>query len=76
IHIDQAVLTAFLHDPSRKQLIVSTAGKGFVVPEAEMVANTRKGKQIMNVALPEETQLIVPVSGDHVAVVGEKRKLL
>ncbi|MBB3743364.1 MULTISPECIES: DNA topoisomerase IV subunit A [Rhizobium] len=73
---DQAVLTAFVHDPARKQLIVSTAGNGFVVPEAELVANTRKGKQIMNVALPEETQLLVPVSGDHVAVVGENRKLL
>ncbi|MDU0362736.1 DNA topoisomerase IV subunit A [Rhizobium sp. 25PS6] len=73
---DQAVLTAFVHDPSRKQLIVSTAGNGFVVSEAELVANTRKGKQIMNVALPEETQLLVPVSGDHVAVVGENRKLL
>ncbi|MBX4928412.1 DNA topoisomerase IV subunit A [Rhizobium binae] len=73
---DQAVLTAFVHDPSRKQLIVSTAGNGFVVAEAELVANTRKGKQIMNVALPEETQLLVPVSGDHVAVVGENRKLL
>ncbi|MBX4993414.1 DNA topoisomerase IV subunit A [Rhizobium binae] len=73
---DQAVLTAFVHDPSRKQLIVSTAGNGFVVAEAELVANTRKGKQIMNVALPEETQLLVPVSGNHVAVVGENRKLL
>ncbi|MGO6687263.1 DNA topoisomerase IV subunit A [Rhizobium leguminosarum] len=73
---DQAVLTAFVHDPSRKQLIVSTAGNGFVVPEAELVATTRKGKQIMNVGLPEETQLLVPVSGDHVAVVGENRKLL
>ncbi|RUM05603.1 DNA topoisomerase IV subunit A [Rhizobium chutanense] len=73
---DQAVLTAFVHDPARKQLIVSTAGNGFVVAEAELVANTRKGKQIMNVALPEETQLLVPVGGDHVAVVGENRKLL
>ncbi|MBB2675672.1 UNVERIFIED_ORG: topoisomerase-4 subunit A [Rhizobium esperanzae] len=73
---DQAVLTAFVHDPARKQLIVSTAGNGFVVAEAELVANTRKGKQIMNVALPEETQLLVPVSGDHVAVVGENRRLL
>ncbi|EJC78732.1 DNA topoisomerase IV, A subunit, proteobacterial [Rhizobium leguminosarum bv. trifolii WSM2297] len=73
---DQAVLTAFVHDPSRKQLIVSTAGNGFVVAEAELVANTRKGKQIMNVALPEETQLLVQVGGDHVAVVGENRKLL
>ncbi len=41
-----------------------------------MVANTRKGKQIMNVSMPDETKLVVPVSGDHVAVVGENRKLL
>jgi topoisomerase-4 subunit A len=73
---DQDVLTAFVHDPARKMLIVSTAGNGFVVPEAEMVANTRKGKQIMNVSMPDETKLIVPVVGDHVAVVGENRKLL
>ncbi|MGO7733637.1 DNA gyrase C-terminal beta-propeller domain-containing protein, partial [Rhizobium johnstonii] len=53
-----------------------TAGNVFVVPEAELVANTRKGKHIMNVGLPEETQLLVPVSGDHVAFVGENRKLL
>ncbi|WP_454848937.1 DNA topoisomerase IV subunit A [Rhizobium binxianense] len=73
---DQDVLTAFVHDPARKMLIVSTVGNGFVVPEAEMVANTRKGKQIMNVSMPDETKLIVPVVGDHVAVVGENRKLL
>ncbi|PKA41153.1 DNA topoisomerase IV subunit A [Rhizobium sullae] len=73
---DQDVLTAFVHDPVRKQLIVSTAGNGFVVAESEMAANTRKGKQIMNVAMPDETKLIVPVSGDHVAVVGENRKML
>jgi topoisomerase-4 subunit A len=73
---DQDVLIAFVHDPARKQLVVSTAGNGFVVPEAEMVANTRKGKQIMNVSMPDETKLIVPVNGDHVAVVGENRKML
>ena len=73
---DQDVLTAFVHDPQRKQMIVSTAGNGFVVVEADMVANTRKGKQIMNVSMPDETKLIVPVTGDHVAVVGENRKLL
>lgn len=73
---DQDVLTAFVHDPQRKQMIVSTAGNGFVVVEADMIANTRKGKQIMNVSMPDETKLIVPVSGDHVAVVGDNRKLL
>ncbi|MGZ9720129.1 DNA topoisomerase IV subunit A [Rhizobium miluonense] len=73
---DQDVLTAFVHDPQRKQLIASTAGNGFIVAEAELVANTRKGKQIMNVSYPDETKLLVPVSGDHVAVVGENRKMV
>ncbi|MGV1763134.1 DNA topoisomerase IV subunit A [Agrobacterium rhizogenes] len=73
---DQDVLTAFVHDPQRKQLVASTAGNGFVVAETELVANTRKGKQIMNLTTPDETKLLVPVSGDHVAVVGENRKLV
>ncbi|TCV72689.1 DNA topoisomerase IV subunit A [Neorhizobium sp. S3-V5DH] len=73
---DQDILTAFVHDPSRKLILASTAGNGFVVAESEMIANTRKGKQIMNVAMPDEAKLAVPVSGDHVAVVGENRKML
>lgn len=73
---DQAVLTAFVHDSARKLLMASTAGNGFIVAESDMVANTRKGKQIMNVGLPDETRLCVPVSGDHVAVIGENRKML
>ena len=73
---DQDVLTAFVHVPSRKLLIASTAGNGFIVAENEIVANTRKGKQVMNVGMPDETKLVVPVSGDHVAVVGENRKMV
>ncbi|MBD9371761.1 DNA topoisomerase IV subunit A [Rhizobium sp. ARZ01] len=73
---DQDVLTAFVHDSGRKVVVASQAGNGFVIAETEMVANTRKGKQIMNVAMPDETKLVVPVRGDHVAVVGENRKML
>jgi topoisomerase-4 subunit A len=73
---DQAVLTAFVHDPARKLLMASTVGNGFIVAESDMVANTRKGKQIMNVSLPVETRLCVPVTGDHVAIIGENRKML
>ncbi|MGF9692689.1 DNA topoisomerase IV subunit A [Rhizobium sp. 0TCS1.26] len=73
---DQDVLTAFVHDASRKLILASTAGNGFVVAETELVANTRKGKQVMNVAMPDEAKLVITVSGDHVAIVGENRKLL
>ncbi|OLP59963.1 DNA topoisomerase IV subunit A [Xaviernesmea oryzae] len=73
---DQDVLAAFVHDPTRKRLIASTGGYGFIVSETELVANTRKGRQVMNVTLPEEVKLLVPVKGDHVAVVGENRKMV
>ncbi len=42
------VVAVFVHDPERKLLVASTEGRGFVVPEAEMLANTRKGKQVMS----------------------------
>ena len=73
---DQDILTAFVHDAHRKLILASTAGYGFIVAESEMVANTRKGKQVMNVGMPDEAKLVVPVSGDHMAVVGENRKML
>ncbi|MBY8918755.1 DNA topoisomerase IV subunit A [Nitratireductor sp. L1-7-SE] len=73
---DQAIVTAFAHDPERKLLVASHAGNGFVVSEKEIIANTRKGKQVMNVKAPDEAKLCLPVSGDHVAVVGQNRKLL
>ena len=74
---DQAILTAFAHDPARRLLLVSWSGNGFVVPEAEVVANTRKGKQVMNVKAPDEAKLCLPMpdGADHLAVVGENRKL-
>ncbi|RIK88763.1 MAG: DNA topoisomerase IV subunit A [Hyphomicrobiales bacterium] len=73
---DQDIVTAFVHDPARRLFLASHQGNGFVVPEAEVVANTRKGRQVMNVKAPDEAKLCVPVSGDHVAIVGENRKLL
>ena len=79
---EQAIVTAFVHAPERKWLLASTAGYGFIAPEAEMAANTRKGKQVMNVTLPDELKLSVALPGagepaaDHVAIIGENRKLL
>lgn len=69
-------LTTFVHDPERRLLVASSAGYGFVVPEAEVVAATRKGKQVLNVSSPDEACVCVPVQGEHVAVIGENRKML
>jgi topoisomerase-4 subunit A len=66
----------FVHEPGRKLLIAASSGHGFVVPEDEMVAMTRKGKQVMNVDEPAEACCCVPADGDQVAVIGENRKML
>lgn len=73
---DQSIVTAFVHDPARTLLLASYAGNGFLVKETDVVANTRKGRQVMNVKLPDEAKLCLPVTGDHVAIVGENRKML
>ena len=73
---DQDIVTAFVHDPKRRLLLVSHEGNGFVVAEAEVVANTRKGKQVMNVKAPDEAAKCLSVAGDHVAIVGDNRKML
>lgn len=70
------VLTAFVHHAEEKLLLISSQGNGFIVPATEVIANTRKGKQVMNVKSPDKVKLCVSVNGDHVAVVGENRKML
>jgi topoisomerase-4 subunit A len=70
------VVELFVHEPGRKLLIASTGGYGFVVPEDEVVASTRKGKQVLNVSEPDEAKICVPASGDMLATIGENRKML
>jgi topoisomerase-4 subunit A len=70
------IAEVFVHDPSRKLLVASTGGYGFIVPEEEVIASTRKGKQVLNVTEPEEARVCVPADGDHVAAMGENRKML
>ena len=73
---NHTVVDAFVHQPGRKLLVASTTANGFVVPEDEVVAMTRKGKQVLNITEPEEAVVCVTVEGDQVAVIGENRKLL
>ena len=47
---DQDVVAIFPYDPNRKLVVASAAGYGFRVAESELVANTRKGKQVLNVS--------------------------
>jgi topoisomerase-4 subunit A len=70
------IVALFLHRPGRRLIVASAAGDGFVVTEDEVLAQTRAGKQVLNLAEGVAARVCVPVAGDHVAVVGENRKLL
>ncbi len=70
------VVDLFAYEPGRKLLVASTGGYGFVVPEDDVVASTRKGRQVLNVSEPDKAKACVPVDGDQVATIGENRKLL
>lgn len=71
-----AIVSAFPYRPGLKLLMVTTDGRGFVAPTDDIVANTRKGRQVLNVDTPAEALLAIPAEGDHVAIIGENRKLL
>ncbi|MEL7177382.1 MAG: DNA topoisomerase IV subunit A [Pseudomonadota bacterium] len=73
---DSEIIGLFIHKPGRKLLVASTAGDGFVVPEDDVVAQTRAGKQVLNVKGDVKALVCKTVSGDHVACVGENRKVL
>ncbi len=64
------------HAPGRKLLVGSTSGDGFVVPGDEVIAQTRTGKQVLNVRGDVKLAVCKPITGDAVAVVGENRKVL
>ena len=70
------IVTILTHAPERKLLVASSAGDGFVVNEEDVVAQTRSGKQVLNVRGETRAKICKPVSGDAVAVVGENRKVL
>jgi len=68
----------FAHRPGRKLLVASDAGRGFIVGEDDVIAQTRNGKQVLNIGPGEEAvaAAFIEKGDDHVAVVGRNRKLL
>jgi topoisomerase IV subunit A len=70
------IVAAYPYRSGMKLLLVSTEGRGFVAPADEVIANTRKGKNVMSVDAPHRLAVAAEGEGDHVAIVGENRKLL
>ncbi|TNE33343.1 MAG: DNA topoisomerase IV subunit A [Alphaproteobacteria bacterium] len=72
---DQDIVALFVHKPDRKLLVASTDGRGFIVDENSVIAQTRNGKQVLNVSGDVEAAFCTEVTGDSVAVIGDNRKL-
>jgi topoisomerase-4 subunit A len=73
---EDGVVDLFLPDPAQKYLIAASSGRGFLIPGAELVSERRAGKQVLNLKPGEEWAACVPAAGDHVAIIGQNRKLL
>ncbi|CCG43117.1 DNA topoisomerase IV subunit A [Magnetospirillum molischianum] len=70
------VAAVMIHQPGRRLLLSTDAGRGFIVQENEVLAQTRAGKMILNVGEGEKASFCLPVEGDAVAIVGQNRKML
>ncbi|MFO1176532.1 MAG: DNA topoisomerase IV subunit A [Paracoccaceae bacterium] len=73
---DADIVDLIAYRPGEKLIVASDAGDGFVVAMDEVVAQTRAGKQVMNLGDDARLAAVRPVAGDHVAVVSKNRKLL
>ena len=71
-----AIVAVWPYAPGTKRLIASSDGNGFIIGDDELLSSTRKGRAVLNVTAPATAALIAPAAGDHVAVIGQNRKLL
>ncbi len=73
---DADIVSITTYDEKTNWLVASSNGKGFIVEASEVMAQTRSGKQILNPTEGARAVACVPVEGDHVAIIGDNRKLL
>ncbi|MDV7142423.1 DNA topoisomerase IV subunit A [Tropicimonas sp. TH_r6] len=70
------IVSLSIHRTGTRLLVASSAGDGFVVPSDEVLAQTRSGKQVLNVKDDVVAAICKPIAGDHVAVISKNRKFL
>lgn len=75
---NQEPVAMLVHQPGRRLLVVSNQGRGFLVEETEVIAQTRGGKQVLNITAGEQAAAcaVVPPGADAVAMVGTNRRML
>ena len=70
------IIGMVLYIPEQKFIVASADGRGFIVKAEDVLAQTKNGKQILNVDDSTKAVAFAPVEGDTIAVIGTNRKLL
>ena len=70
------VIDIRVYDPEAALVVASNDGRGFIVKQSDALAQTRNGKQVLNLSAGTKAQVCTPVVGDHIAVLGDNGNLL
>jgi topoisomerase-4 subunit A len=70
------IVDLIVHNPEGKMIVASSAGRGFIIEEKQVIAQTKNGKQVLNLQDKEVAKKCIPMAGDAVCVVGDNRKIL
>ncbi len=74
---EDELVALLAHRPGSRLLVASSEGRGFLVSADDVLAAKRAGKQVMKPgAGARATHCLLAEGGDHVAVIGENRRLL
>ncbi len=78
IDAEAQIVSLIVHKPGTQLLLASSLGKGFAAVTEELLAETRKGRQVVNLKDGQKLVVAKPIAPehDHVAVVGDNRKLV
>ena len=78
LEADTSIAKMLVHKDGGRLLLASSIGKGFIAETGELLAETKKGKQVVNLKGGAQLRVIreIPEGNDHVAAVGDNRKLV
>lgn len=73
---NDALVNILPYKQGQQILVASDNGKGFIVPSDDLLAQTKSGRQVVNVSGKNKVIVAKPVTGDMIACVGTNRKLV
>jgi len=73
---ESEIICMLKYETNQKFIVASSDGRGFIVKAEDVLAQTKNGKQILNVSGKVTAASLAYLEGDHIAVIGTNRKLL